>query len=64
MATVSEIVTDQQIAEYRTHIEELNKLRKEILLAEKAGVKVNWTTKQIDEQIAALQLIINTYQGK
>lgn len=64
MPTKSEFVSDQQLAEMRAHIVDLNNLKKEIKLAEDSGITLSYTQRDIDNQIASLELIIRTYQMK
>lgn len=64
MATISKIVSDKDIQDMRNHIETLKDLRKEIKLANDAGIELNYTVKQIDDQIASLEAIIRTYSPK
>lgn len=61
MATNSRIVTDKDLADMRQHIETLKELRQEIVLANNAGITLNYTVKDIDDQIAGLETIIRAY---
>jgi predicted nucleic acid-binding Zn-ribbon protein len=64
MATNSKYVTDKDIMDFRNHIETLREVRKEIILANNAGVPLNYTVKDIDDQIASLETLIRAYQSK
>jgi len=64
MATKSTIVSDKDIQDMRNHIEQLKQLRGEIQLADNAGIKLNYSVKDIDDQITSLEAIIRAYQLK
>lgn len=64
MATKSQYVTDDDIQKMLQHIEDLQAAKKEIVLAENAGIKLAYTSKDLDDQISSLQTIIRTYQMK
>lgn len=61
MPTKSEHVSDADIQAMLNQVEQLKLVRNEISLAEGAGIKLNYTTKDIDNQISSLEQIIRTY---
>lgn len=61
MATKSEYISDAQLEGFRKNIEQLQTLRKEVALANKAGVDLGFKVEDIDSQIASLTLLIKTY---
>jgi len=64
MATNSKIVSDKDLQDMKAHIETLKDLRKEIALADNAGIPLNYTVKDIDNQISSLEQIIRAYTPK
>lgn len=64
MATNSSIVTDTEIQQFKDSIIEWKKLRKEIEMAQEAGLDTPLTVKDIDTKINATIKIIEAYTGQ
>ena len=62
--TVSSIVSDADINAMKNTILEYEKLKKEIALYNKAGIKTDLTVADLDQKITNLQLAIDVFEGK
>lgn len=62
--TVSKIVSDADISKMKAAVLEYQGLIKEIELYNKAGIKMDYTTADIEKKISDLQLAIDVFEGK
>lgn len=62
--SVSKIVSDSDIAKMYEAIRNLEGLKEEIRLYDKAKLKTNLSEADIDKKIADIQLMIDTFEGK